>query len=99
MTLANLLAPLAVSLPGAPLVASLSAPARGTRARARHRITRGAVVTRTRVAAARAPAARGARDGAAPASEAVMTRARVRGHTLAVITSGPETKLWEIVRI
>ena len=100
LALADLLTPLTVSLPRASLVTSLSSPARGTRARACHRVTRGAIVTWTRVATTRAPSPRGTRHGAAPASKAVMTRARVRGHTCAVLTSGPEiTKLSEIVRI
>ena len=100
LALADLLAPLTVSLPGASLVTSLSSPARGTRARACHRVTRSAIVTWTRVATTRAPAPWGTRHGAAPASKAVMTRARVRGSTRAVLTSGPEiTKLSEIVRI
>ena len=89
LALADLLAPLTVSLPGASLVTSLSSPARGTRARACHRVTRGAVMTRTRVATARAPAAWGTGHGAAPASVAVMTRARVRGHTRAVLAARP----------
>ena len=89
LALANLLASLAVSLPRTLLVASLPPPARGTRARARHRVTRGAVMTRTRVATAWAPAARGTGHGAAPTSVAVVTRARVRSYTRAVLTSRP----------
>ena len=89
LALANLLASLAVSLPRTLLVASLPPPARRTRARARHRVTRGAVMTRTRVATARAPAAWGTGHGATPTAVAMMTRARVRSYTRAVITSGP----------
>ena len=92
LALANLLASLAVSLPGTLLVASLPPPARRTRARACHRVTRGAVMTRTRVSTAGAPAARGTGHGAAPTSVAVMTRARVRGNTRAVLTSRPESE-------
>ena len=89
LALAYLLAALAVSLSGTRLVAPLAPPARGTRARAGHGVTRGAVVTGTRVATAWSPAPRGTGHGAAPAPEPVVTRARVRGDTRAVFTLGP----------
>ena len=105
LTLADLPAVLAVSLPRTRLVAPFPSPPRWTRAGTSHGVTRGAVMTRTRVPsinicivllkifsslpACGPPSARGTGHGARAAPVPVVALTRVRGHTRAVLAARP----------